>query len=242
MADLDRPPLGAEVYETIAVEQHGVHERYWALLKTMKSPHGLLGDGPKPPKQPIRLFKALGEYACDLFDVEAKRYPSDPERQSWLTRLAERIEAMVISNLDQLEIRATFDILHPTLLTYHATKEQMRQAVRSALSIRTGEGDLAKPPVAGTPPKLQIVPKEQITKTKRPERLPSTIFSPTAARKLEDFLSRESIRQTEFAIQVDTTDRTIRRFRKSGRIRHEIFDRIAQRMGMTREALLKSND
>jgi len=246
MADPVRPPLGAEVYEAIAVEQHEVHERYWALLKAMPSPGIImLHTGPHPPKQPIRLFKTLGDYACELFDIEANRYPGDPQLLSWITQLVQRTEAMVMNNLDQLEQPTMLDVMSSRSLTYHATQDQMRQAVRSALIEHAKRHP--KPAATSGSRNAQIQPQEisppETNKSEgRKQRLPSTVNSPAAARKLEEFLKRENIGQTEFAIQVSTTDRTIRSFRKSGRIRRQIFDRIARQMGMTREELLNSSD
>ena len=71
-------------------------------------------------------------------------------------------------------------------------------------------------------------------------RLAATITSSIAARRMESHLARVGIGQTDFAIQVSTTDRTLRRFRKTGKVRRDIFDRIAKGMGTTKEDLLKS--
>jgi hypothetical protein len=70
-------------------------------------------------------------------------------------------------------------------------------------------------------------------------RLTATIESPTAARRMEAYLTSNGIGQTEFANQVGTTDRTLRAFRKRGKVRRDIFEAIAEAMGTTKEALLK---
>jgi hypothetical protein len=167
MADPVRPPLGAEVYEAIAVEQHEVHERYWALLKAMPSPGIiLLHTGPHPPKQPIRLFKTLGDYACELFDIEANRYPGDPQLLSWITQLVQRTEAMVMDNVEQLEQPTMFDVMSQTRLTYHATKTQMRHAVRSALTDYAKAYPKTKATVVTLSPQIvppKISPTDQCT-------------------------------------------------------------------------------
>lgn len=69
-------------------------------------------------------------------------------------------------------------------------------------------------------------------------RLTATIQSPTAARQMEAYLESKGIGQTEFANQVGTTDRTLRTFRKTGKVRRDIFKAIAKAMGTTKEALL----
>jgi len=70
-------------------------------------------------------------------------------------------------------------------------------------------------------------------------RLMATIQSPTAARRMEAYLRCCGIGQTEFANRVGTTDRTLRTFRKTGKVRRDIFEAIAKAMGTTKEALLK---
>jgi 3',5'-cyclic AMP phosphodiesterase CpdA len=70
-------------------------------------------------------------------------------------------------------------------------------------------------------------------------RLHTTVASPLAARRMEAFLESRGIGQTEFAGRAGTTDRTLRRFRQTGKVRRDIFDAIAKAMGTTREALLK---
>ena len=71
------------------------------------------------------------------------------------------------------------------------------------------------------------------------ERLSGTIESLSAARCMEKYLESHAIGQTQFAIQVSTTDRTLRSFRRTGRVRRDIFERIAKAMGIEKETLLK---
>ena len=71
-------------------------------------------------------------------------------------------------------------------------------------------------------------------------RLKATINSPSAARRMEAFLECKGIGQTDFASSVGTTDRTLRAFRKTGKVRRDIFDSIAKKMNITKEELLKT--
>jgi hypothetical protein len=71
------------------------------------------------------------------------------------------------------------------------------------------------------------------------KRLRGTITSPIAARRMEDYMESKGTGATEFAGLVGTTDRTLRAFRKTGKLRRDIFDAVANAMGTTREALLK---
>jgi hypothetical protein len=72
-------------------------------------------------------------------------------------------------------------------------------------------------------------------------RLTATIESPSAARQMEVYLKSKGIGQTEFANLVGTTDRTLWKFRKTGKVRRDIFKAIAEAMGTTKEALLKTD-
>ena len=72
-----------------------------------------------------------------------------------------------------------------------------------------------------------------------PKRLKSTISSPSAARRMEAYLESKPMNQTDFAGQAQTTDRTLRSFRKTGKVRRDIFENIAKAMGTTAEELAK---
>jgi hypothetical protein len=139
MDDSERPPLGAETYEEIEGEQYGVHQKYWSLLQDIRGPSiaGILATtGPPPPKRPIKLSKILAEYACALFDVEAKRYHNQPQLPTWLKKLSGRTEHLVMTHLAEMQKPGALDFGSITKgsLTYHATWEQMRKAINEALS------------------------------------------------------------------------------------------------------------
>jgi hypothetical protein len=72
-----------------------------------------------------------------------------------------------------------------------------------------------------------------------PERLKATIESLPAARRMEAHLRSKGMGQTDFAIQVGTTDRTLRSFRRTGKVRRDIFGAIARAMNISNEELLK---
>jgi hypothetical protein len=73
----------------------------------------------------------------------------------------------------------------------------------------------------------------------RPPRLSSQITSPSAARKMEAFMESNALNQTEFAIQANTSDKTIRKFRQTGTVKRSILTGIASAMGITKEELLR---
>jgi hypothetical protein len=91
------------------------------------------------------------------------------------------------------------------------------------------------------PPIRLHEPEQMATPLKEPRRrLRSTVESVAAARRLETFLGKSGIGQTEFAISIGTTDRTLRNFRSTGRIRRDLFEAMAREMGLTKEQLLMS--
>jgi hypothetical protein len=71
-----------------------------------------------------------------------------------------------------------------------------------------------------------------------PRRAPGTIYSPLAARRMEAHIASKGLGMTEFAGMVPTTDRTLRTFRRTGKVRRDIFDGIAKAIGQSRESLL----
>lgn len=75
--------------------------------------------------------------------------------------------------------------------------------------------------------------------TLKPKRLSATITCPNAARRMEAYLESKGMSQTTFANQVGTTDRTLRSFRQTGKVRRDIFDSIAKIMNIPKEELLK---
>jgi len=83
-------------------------------------------------------------------------------------------------------------------------------------------------------------PEPKQTSQKRSFRWEASIGSASAVRRVEAFIKANGMSMTEFASRAGTTDRTLRKFRKTGRIKRAIFDGIAEAMGVTRDELLKS--
>jgi hypothetical protein len=70
-------------------------------------------------------------------------------------------------------------------------------------------------------------------------RLSCSVTSPVAARRLEDYLAINNMRLNEFVDKVGTSERTLRTFRKTGRVKVSLLDAIACEMGTTRQAIQK---
>ncbi len=209
----ENPPLDPEVWEGIATRKHAIKKSYVdtfaPLLEDLPSPFrdiAGIGDGlPPPPKQPLFLQKKLGEYAVQLFDIEAFLYPKHEKLPVWVRHLANRVEKEVIGHVAGMRGKSQFfgPFRHGGDLTYHATLEQMKTAIRDALKPRIA---LFKSPhdtdtqarskseqipigqSAIQPPRSEAA---QILPPTKKRRMPSTVTSPLAARRMEHFLKCE---------------------------------------------------
>ena len=79
-----------------------------------------------------------------------------------------------------------------------------------------------------------------VVKLPEPKNFPKSVRSPIAARRVEEYLnSNPTIKLTDFANKVGITDRALRSFRKTGKIRRDLFPKIAEAMNITLKELLK---
>jgi hypothetical protein len=139
----------------------------------------------------------------------------------------------------------------PNAQRYAQLEAQILTIVNAELRVLEAEGSLpSRAEVIAPEPTQRIAQNSNNAASEHPQagttesapaqnrRLPSTVTSEIAARRMEAYMTSNAIGQTEFAGSVGTTDRTLRAFRKTGKVRRNIFDAIARAMGTTREALL----
>ncbi len=100
----------------------------------------------------------------------------------------------------------------------------------AGIDITSGSPLLMMARTAGRGSKQAVVPNNQ--------RFSASVVSPSAARKMENYISANGIGLTEFATRAGTTDRTLRKFRRTGKVKRGIFEGIAKAMGTTKDALL----
>jgi hypothetical protein len=240
------PCLSPEKREQISVDQYGVDKKFWNLLKIhfITSGSGLSGilnifPEPDPPKQPIKLLEILKRYAIALFQCEDGHYPKGAaDLDSWRRDLANRTEKMIEKKVMRLEKDVHLS------LRFHAPIDQMIEAVRDALKAHIDT--LPRPSAV----RLALIFPVPVLSTDNaakegencpsPGQLSGIVKSPSAARRLEEHLRRHpALGLSKFATLVPTTDRTIRSFRKTGKVRRDIFEGIAKAMGVTVDDLLK---
>ncbi|MGC8793979.1 MAG: hypothetical protein ACP5U2_11375 [Bryobacteraceae bacterium] len=70
-------------------------------------------------------------------------------------------------------------------------------------------------------------------------RVPRSAGSPEAVRAVMTYMEDRGWGITQFATQAGTTDRTLRNFLKSGKMRRSTFEAMAERMGLSTEQLLR---
>ncbi len=257
MSQSDRPELSLDIECQIEEAQNQIHAHYWPRFEQMqeltsaaRQDYRKLGKhlGPPMPKQPNALRLLLRQYAIALFDSEAEYYPEAPGLLHWLGCLAGRIHSMVLGKI--LEIEEVGQFRYSTL-KYHLSSEQMIRAISDGLQEHTLQTHVkrglaqqlnesqqrlkssANLSSASAPSRPNKPLEEQKSK-----RMPSTITSLIAARKVEAYIQQKGMGLTEFATRAGTTDRTLRTFRKTGKIRRSLFDGIVKAMGTTRESLL----
>ncbi len=76
---------------------------------------------------------------------------------------------------------------------------------------------------------------------KVPAKIPRSIGSSAAVQAVRVYMDVKGLDTTQFAIQAQTSDRTIRKFLKTGRLRRSTFDGVATAVGVTREQLLRGD-
>ncbi len=73
---------------------------------------------------------------------------------------------------------------------------------------------------------------------RKQRRAPATVNSLHAAHRMEAFIEARGMKQADFARRAKTSERTILSFRRTGKVRKDIFRDIATAMGTTAEILL----
>jgi len=116
---------------------------------------------------------------------------------------------------------------------------EMNQAYRQML-----EAEFLYPPemrpLPVRTPKPTTIATPDIAALKRP-RQSGTVTNLVAARRAETYMQENGLTQPKFAKRAGTTDRTLRSFFKTGKIRKSLIDGIAKAMRIDTESLLSSS-
>jgi hypothetical protein len=237
MNDPELPPLDDRTLEEIKDAIHKVNQRHWPALVEMQVPNHHPLNIPVPPQRPLYFRDTVVAYALDLFQSEADFYAlfrTDFRYPPWLSRLADRTQNKVLDAFDLIEQGNP----NATLWYHGVTQPEIVEAVRSHLWHATNQyiqriqGDVElRPAEIKATPQVPAPPVRQ--------RMSASVHAPSAAGKMEAYMNAKGLDQTEFAIQAGTTDKTIRKFRQTGKVKRSILDGIASAMGTSRQELLK---
>jgi hypothetical protein len=93
-------------------------------------------------------------------------------------------------------------------------------------------------------PLAAVVGRSRITSTasdrKAPRmRMSRSLGTPEAVRVMTEYLQHSGLTDTEFGNRFNTTDKTVRNFRRSGKVRRSTFEAMAKSLGLTTEELLR---
>jgi len=240
----ERPPLSALIYETLDGSLHKLDTTHWQIIAARRIKKFYPLDAPVPSPAPQSLLRDIRGYASILFTSEAdiyERVRQNTQYHQWLSWLANRVKARVLTALDRLEDADPDSMLLGVngLLkrdVEHSLEEMLWEMVRDYSQGRA-PSQVSRNRIDGKP-HLAPEPHTDLPKPAPITRMSASITSPSAARKMEAYLLAKGIGLTDFASTAGTTDRTLRSFRTTGKIRRSILEGIATAMGTTKEDLL----
>lgn len=211
--------------------------------------------------KPAKLKLELRQFATTLFDLEASRYPqyadSSEQLRDWLCALVILIEGEIVKEL------APFAALHDFHCSAQERTETIDAVLRERLAYWLKIGDtllvmnvmrgkmVPKFPISSSPmaTEVRVTNAKQIQESSPATPLvPSTglirpfarsVYSPIAAQRMKDFMTAHGLTQPDFAEMADTTERTIRSFGNTGKIRKSTLLGIVKAMSTTLEDILK---
>jgi hypothetical protein len=230
MAKSRKPKLSLHTEYQIEQQQNHLHDLFLAELRQLQAtqdgtrqkmtlPSGIYSRLPPMPQSPHALRFKLAQYSQSLFSAEAPFYHASPVLARELRALKKRVIETISRKVAEIE-----NLHQPYSLKYHALSyAEMREAMEEGMR---------------QPIKSLLGDHKKIATPNKPKRAPSTVTSLSAAQKVEDYVIKKHSGMTEFAIQAGITDRTLRSFRKTGKIRRSLVEGIAKAMGITKEELL----
>jgi hypothetical protein len=190
--------------------------------------------------------KARLQYVLSLFDIRAGAFwelvsdmPTQnafilvlgsSERAAWEEYTGWPIE---VARPASAESEADMTAIHARV-RHWTTEGYKRLAQSNAEGTTPGAAETS----TDHPSPSKSAPIESGPQAVRKNRLVPSVDSPLAARRMEAYIQSHD-GPSKFAVQANTTERTIRNFRKTGRVRRDIFKNIADAMDTTPEELLK---
>ena len=218
---------------------HEIDKCYWPQIEAMKVPTYIPLSVPVPPQSPHRLLQLIQNYAKKLFDTEAELYDQireNPAYRSWLQEIATETTDRILGAIERIEGEGKDSTLWHHGIGQHEIETALHEETVSCIVSRT-TNETKVNIEAQMPSSIHFHAANADLPAQR--RMALTVNSPSAVRRMESYISTKGIGLTDFAGTVGITDRTLRNFRKTGKIRRDIFDRIAKAMETSKNDLLK---
>jgi DNA-binding Xre family transcriptional regulator len=226
-----KPKLSLVTEYQIEQQQNYIHSSFFAEIQQLQAssdgsrpkislPSGIYSRLPPIPKSPHEVRFKLAQYSQSLFNTEAPFYHASPTLARALKALKKRVIETISSKVAEIEHRNQPYSLKYHELSYAQMREAMEEGMRQPTRSLLGGGEKTAQTLG------------------KPKRASSTITSLAAAQKMEAYIEKKNIGMTEFATRAGITDRTLRSFRKTGKIRRSLVEGIAKAMGITKEELL----
>ena len=227
---MGKPPV-LPVDDRAAIERCRDHvERHarvtWTELFPPQELPPLPGESQMPERpRPATLIVEVRHYSCALFDCEAAEYfvhsKTVDELRLHLNAVAERI----LSG----QLRRFKGILSDAGAKTSECKETIYRGLCDRIGYWTNKYE--DPRLGPSKPAKSEASQQALLPTNA--RLSGIVHSPVAARRMENHLRRNHILQREFALAVGCDERTLRRFRKTGKIRRDLLDAVAKNMALS---------
>ena len=189
---------------------------------TAPEPRGTLEHYRDAGEGAVKLREANLKYARVVLDVTAREFWTFGKSPNEIRELMRDEIEGAIRSLGLSDYRDLLEIELTQLLNRLGAEESDTSAPAPAV-----------PP----PPPMLPVPDPPAPQG---GRSPSSISSPSAARRMEQYVKAKALSWKDFASRVDTTERTLRSFRSTGKVRRVVFVSIAKQMDLTAEDFLKS--
>jgi len=205
-------------------------------------------------KDEPRAKDVLRTYVCDIYDCLKEAYSYKVSIWEWEKEIAAEAVSITLGCWNKYKLGTHHLLLVEPLrntITQHVGHELRSGPIQHALikpaTLETYAA--AGLDIDSKSPLLQaamshgaqqvFVPTPSQIVAPQPAKISRSITSPSAARKLEQFISTSGLTLTQFAGKAEADQRTIRRFRRTGTVDKTVLARIAGVMNTSVEKLLK---
>lgn len=239
MDNPDRPVFTPEIDFHIEQVQNQADRLAWQQLRALQVPTAISRKmmkaayppefvGPPDPQKPKEILLHIRTYARTLYLAEGNFYQTGAHVEEQLRKLADRIVERVgatVADVEESAVKLNISLSH-----HGVSMGQMQLAALREVNELIGK--------RLEPQGITSGKSESVAKVNKSPRIRDSVDCPEAARKMEEHVQTRGITMTQFAIEVGTSDRTLRKFRNTGRVKKSIFADIAKAMGITKESLL----